>query len=248
MKIKKALSSGILSLALCLTVSSVAFASPGTSTDDQTKSLMASTPDPYPLRVPIPSSIQSNLKDTGSTYSITDEAQLKQIAEDEGLDEVPLRIEYEYIPNTPVPSLFPITDSLSPLAASVYWVKTNDLGHGHYSSATLFRDYVIDGPDTFKQTVSQEVSGSYDGSFGANISIISAAVKFTIGRKDTSTWESNTPVPAKQRLHAELYTTYHKVWYSVYYGIQGNPASPCYGTGYAMDPSGAFIKKTFTAI
>lgn len=193
-------------------------------------------------------SIQFGKKVGGNeTYAITDKDQLKQIATERGLSEVPERIEYEYHPNAQATNS--LSDKLlgsSVTAASTYWAKTSDQGSGWYYSNNPYKTFYIDGPDTFVYSESKQDTTTWNGSFGMEVSVLKAEVGFSSGEQRTVQFTSNTPVKEKERLTAKLFVTYHKVWYSVYYGIKNDPTSLCYGTGYAWEANGTLIEKTFS--
>jgi len=196
-------------------------------------------------RMPIDPTIQAKLRSSDSPVIITDKKELEKIAAEQGMEKVPKRIEFEYQSiNSPELSstASPNNTIISPkaAAASGYKITTVDDGFGWYNSSTdLYKMFTIDGPDSFKISESTKKSSTYDGSFGAGISAIEAKVGFSIGVEHTVSWSSTTTIKSGQTCQFKLYTTYHKVWYSV------NTDMQCLGTGYAYDPVGTYIQKTF---
>lgn len=251
---KRSLVVASLLLTFILALGTSAFAaSPDTSTkapspalDAKTQELIASTPDSAPSRIPaeLQEAIDAGKK---TTVVITDAAELKQIAHDQGMKEVPAKIEYDY---TPLPQSNSNTFNplvLSPAVTSGYWAKTQDYGSGWYDSSQVYNEFIIDGPDTFVYSESVKRTSTWNGSFGMNVSALSGQIGFSSGVERTVTFTSNTPVKANQQLDAKLFVTYHKVWYSVYNGpLYDDTQSICCGAGYALDPNGTYIQKTFT--
>lgn len=246
MKVKKIFTTAVLSLTLLASLVPSALAASNPNAD-----LKASTPDEKSIRVPIDPSIQAKLQNEGGTFSITDKEQLKRIAKEEGLEKVPVKIEYEYKPinsgaeKSSIPALSDSGANL--LLLHNYWVDASDEGSGWYNpTADLYKEFYVDGPDNFVISENTTKTSTYNGEFGAGIAKINAKVGFTIGSSHTITWSSTTTILAGQHIQFQLYTTYHKVWYAVYDGPEGDKQlSLCSGTGYAYDPNGQYIKKTF---
>lgn len=178
---------------------------------------------------------------------ITDKEKLKKIALEEG---TPLeyngknlvRIEYEYVPSSSTED----SGTITPLWHGSYYTKNvNDYGHGWYNSTDdLYREFYIDGPDTFVINKTESYTTYASANFGASNSVISAGVSFSIGTEESVSFTSTTPVAADETLHAQLYTTYHKKSYDVWYD-DGNGNHTFKGSGWAYKPTGTYIKKTF---
>ena len=197
-----------------------------------------------------PQSFKSDM-DSGqpATYEISDIDKLEEFALERGLNEVPEKVEYEFVPNsTNTRSLLEESNSATITSNRQYWAVVNDQGTGWFYSNNPYRTFTIDGPDTFVYTESAKTTTQWNGTFGMDVGKLKAQIGFANGEERTVTFTSNTPVAANQRLNAKLFVTYKKLSYAVYYGPVGNiQISPCTGTGYAWEANGTLIEKTFTA-
>ncbi|MBT2289540.1 hypothetical protein J7E73_10420 [Paenibacillus albidus] len=231
---KKNLLTSLVVLGLCFSITSVAAASPSV-TDKQADVSAADNLK----QVPIPLDIQSRLQNGDShTVVITDKAELEQIAREEGSEKVPVKVEYEYMPIA-VENQSRTVPLVSALDGTFLSVTTWDRGSGWYDATNhLYKEYYINGPDNFKISESTKKTSTYTGNFGISKGIIEAAVGFTIGTERTVTWESTTPILSGQSCKFQLYTTHHKVDYSVNTTTSSTPGS-------ALDPNGTYVKKTF---
>lgn len=189
----------------------------------------------------------------GGTLVITDRSELEQIARDQGLDEVPTRVEYKYTPAVPGPDsqLNAVSTpdlSINATSSDVYWAKTADRGI-NYTPGDLYKSFTIDGPSSpgFKISETQKTYSSFTNTAGADLKVIEAAVGFTSGREFQSSWEDTTPIAKTERVTFNLYTKYHEVFYSVYHGPYGDANhSVCTGTGLARNPVGSYLQKIIT--
>ncbi|MNW46110.1 hypothetical protein D3C74_233900 [compost metagenome] len=234
---KKGIFVSLLSVVICLSVVPIASANTSISLPLE-KVISNSDLDTKKEQVPFDLSIQKKL--VGSEkVSITDKSQLERIALEEGLEKVPVRIEYEYTPLNVQKNLSIIPDQFVTASETVLSITTWDQGHGFYnSSSDLYKEFYVNGPDTFVIEETAKKYSNWTGSFGFSKAPIEAKIGFTIGKESTMRWESTTPITASQNIHFQLYTTYHKVSYSINTNLQS------YG-GIAYDPTGVFIKKTF---
>jgi len=194
-----------------------------------------------PYRVPFELLNQQSMSNEKGavTITITDPQKLKEIALEEGLNEVPKSVEYEYFPNENS------NKDIYSLLANEYWLTTEDRGRGHYSSSDMYKEFYVYGPDTFKISEDTEVYSKKDGSLNVELYILSGAVGFEIGRRDTSRWESVTTIAKNEKIRFQLYTTHHKVDYWEWFGPKYNKKnSKCTAAGSAYNPDGVLIKKT----
>lgn len=83
----------------------------------------------------------------GASVTITDKSELEKIAVEQGLEEVPVRIEYEYIPSE---TDFSKSDQVVTPYAKGDICYVNDLGSGWYNENYPYKIFMIDSPDTFK--------------------------------------------------------------------------------------------------
>ncbi|RUT38705.1 hypothetical protein EJP82_26700 [Paenibacillus anaericanus] len=215
----------LLSFVMCFSVVSVSSASSnGVEAEDSKTS-----------RIPISLELQKKMQSGNNVIIISNREELEQIAIEEGLEEVPVRIEYEYVPYSETQSEPP--NWVSPLADDTTVTSWSE-GHGHYDpNKDLFTGFIIDGPDDFLIEETTKKTSTYSGSFGASKGIIEASVGFTIGKERTMRWASQTLIPRGETIKFELFTTYHKVNYAVI-----TPQKSYRGIAY--DPTGVYIKKT----
>lgn len=232
---KKAFGSIFLASVFCFSIVPTSFASTALSNCEGDVSKFENE-DGY-KKIPISLDVQTQLQSSeggSSSVIITDKTELDEIAAAEGLKEVPIRIEYEYIPSE--------TDfSLSDQAVTPYAVGdicyVNDLGSGWYNENYPYKTFFIDGPDTFKISETKSFKSTFDGTFGASKAGIEAKIGFKLETDYSVTFASNTPIAANESINFELFTTHHKVKYAVDTG-------PTCNFGHAYKPNGTYIKKT----
>ncbi|MFZ4195900.1 hypothetical protein ACOZB4_17955 [Paenibacillus sp. NPDC058898] len=195
----------------------------------------------------LPKELAAALELGNNTVVISDKEQIEKLSlEDRSLyqeGKLPIRIEYEYVA---MPDIENENNPISPLALRV--INVRDQGHGWYDpSSDMYKEFVIDGPDTFVISESTKKITTVFNSLGVSYSAINAATNFTIGKEELVTFTSNTPVKAGERLHAQCYTTYHKKTFDVYDETSsgGGTTGTYVGSGEAVRPTGTFIKKTF---
>lgn len=237
---KKGLLALCFSLVLAFAMSSSVFA-------------VEASPPTQSISMQFPSTFQSAINSgKKSTYVITDKAQLKKLAAEKGLSEVPEKIEYEFQPTANVISSTPASTSLieksNTVATSdeVYWANKQDYGSGWYYSDNPYKTFIIDGPDTFVYSEKKTDTTNWNGTFGMSVSALKAEIGFSSGETREVQFTSNTPVKANQRLTAKLFVTYHKVGYSVFYGpYKDQNHSVCTGAGFAWEGNGTLIEKIF---
>ncbi|OPA76606.1 hypothetical protein BVG16_15595 [Paenibacillus selenitireducens] len=198
----------------------------------------------------IPIHTTKSLNGDSNKITITDPAEIKKIALKENLEyngKLPKRIEYEYIPNPNTEITQEIPESPSALGAILWYdiMNIKDFGSGFYNaSSDLYREFYIDGPDTFVIDKTEQKSNSVTGTFGASASLLSSSLGFNISSTESIRYQSNTPIAAGEHMHIQIYTTYHKKSYQVY-GMDNSVGGMVYlGEGFGYKADGAYIKKT----
>lgn len=173
------------------------------------------------------------------TYTITNRDVIAQLSDSEDL---PDKIELTYIPAKEV-SVKPIYTSRF---FSSYKLKNiNDKGDGWYNSnSDQLYEFYVDGPDTFVIDETQSHSSSTNCSVSAAAEVIEAGVGFKLGESHELHIQSNTPVPARKRLHVEIFKTHHKVAFDLYKKPWNGDWSK-YGSYNAYKPNGVLVKKEF---
>lgn len=231
---KKAFGSLFLASIFCFSVVPTSFASTSSS-DCKLDGMKIESEDTMTSKVPSSLEMQTQLQSPeGASVTITDKSELEKIAVEQGLEEVPVRIEYEYIPSE--------TDFSKPDQVVTPYAKgdicyVNDLGSGWYNENYPYKTFMIDGPDTFKISETKSFKSTFDGTFGASKAGLEAKIGFKLEQDYTVNFTSNTPVASNEKVYFELFTTHHKVQYAVDTG-------PTCNFGHAYKPNGTYIKKT----
>ncbi|MEE3808688.1 hypothetical protein V2H29_17265 [Lysinibacillus fusiformis] len=232
---EKAFGSLFLASIFCFSIVPTSFASTSSS-DCKVDGMKIESEDTMTSKIPISLEMQTQLQSSEGVSSviITDKSVLEEIAVEQGLEEVPVRIEYEY---TPSETDFSKPDQeVTPYAkGEICYVK--DLGSGWYNENYPYKTFFIDGPDTFKISEKKSFKSTFDGTFGASKAGLEAKIGFKLEQDFTVEFTSNTPIKADESIYFELFTTHHKVQYAV------DTGSTC-NFGHAYKPDGTFIKKT----
>ncbi|AWE06041.1 hypothetical protein DCE79_11255 [Lysinibacillus sp. 2017] len=234
---KKAFGSLFLASILCFSIVPTSFASTSSS-HCKLDGIKIESKDTMTSKVPTSLEMQTQLQfSEGASVNITDKSELEKIAVEQGLEKVPIRIEYEYIPSE--------TDFSKPDQVVTPYAKgdicyVNDLGSGWYNENYPYKTFFIDGPDKFEYSETKKFKSSYDGSFGASKAGLEAKIGFKLEEDYSVQFKSNTPIAANESINFELFTTHHKVRYAVDTG-------PTCNFGHAYKPNGTYIKKTVYA-
>lgn len=228
----------VLSLILCIATTTLAMASENVTE--------AKDVNVFELISENSSKVITQNYDDYTKYIIEDENIINKIsAIDESIPkgEKVVRIEYVYIPSPEEKTTdTTVTPAVLP-SAEIRNIKS--YGHGWYNKDDdLIHRYAVDGPDTFKVSETAKYKATCTTKVSGEAKVVSASIGFEIGGEYQVGWESNTPVPAGQRLIANVYRTYLKKSYEYW-------TKPFLGNwkkshnGWAYKPTGTFIQKTF---
>ncbi|MCM3294189.1 hypothetical protein M3661_29260 [Paenibacillus sp. MER 180] len=195
-----------------------------------------------PNRVPF-ELLNQSLSETGNaTITITDPQKLKEIAVQDGLQEVPKKVEYEYVP---IKDKDQNSNQFTTLA-DVYFLTSQDKGRGHYSSSDMYKEFYVYGPDNFTISESTKKHTYFDGEIKLDVSVLEAKVGIKIGTERDVRWSSTTEIKKGEKIRFQLYTTWRQINYWEWFGPNGNTSkSKCTGYGTVYDPDGQLIKKVY---
>ncbi|MGZ7444610.1 hypothetical protein [Paenibacillus sp. TH7-28] len=235
---KKRFLLSMLSLSVCLAfLPMTSYAEPREIVNSTGQSVIDLNTDANAERVPEELLKQANLNESAK-ITITDINELEKIAKEEGMDEIPVSIEYEYIPND-INSVNPNTGNIIKPQADYPRITTWDHGNGHYDKQKdLYKEFYVYGPDDFEISETTKDYNKWDGTFGiVKKDTLEAEIGFEIGHENTLDWKSTTKIKDGEKVRFQLYKTHHWVTYSLITEWKTYK-------GEAYEPNGTLIKKT----